>query len=156
MFNNQKENIMEKICKNCGSKHCTKNGIVRGKQRYKCKSCGYNFVIGDQREKASPEAKALAVLLYSTGKLSYGFISKLFNVSRTAVLKWIRNVASRLQEPTKEGQIQEVQKDEMWLYINEINKSYGYGEPWIALQTKPSDGLLAIVLLKPLKSSIEN
>jgi insertion element IS1 protein InsB len=26
-----------------------KSGKVRGKQRYKCKECGYNFVIGDAR-----------------------------------------------------------------------------------------------------------
>jgi transposase-like protein len=147
---------MEIICKNCGSNHCTKNGKVRDKQRYRCKSCQYNFVVGDQREKAGPEAKALAVLLYSTGKSSYGFISKLFNVSRTAVLKWIRNVARCLPEPTIDGQIKEVQIDEMWHFINEKNKSYGYGEPWIVLQIKPLVGLLAIVLLKPLKSSIVN
>jgi len=147
---------MEIICKNCGSNHCTKNGKVRGKQRYRCKSCQYNFVVGDQREKAGPEAKALAVLLYSTGKSSYGFISKLFNVSRTAVLKWIRNVARCLPEPTIDGQIKEVQIDEMWHFINEKNKSYGYGEPWIVLQIKPLVGPLAIVLLKPLKSFIVN
>ena len=74
------------ICKECGSADFSKNGKVRGKQRYKCKVCGYNFIVGDQREKVRPEGKALAVLLYSTGKSSYGFISKLFNVTRPAVL----------------------------------------------------------------------
>ena len=29
------------------------NGKVRGKQRYKCKDCGLNFVDGDQRVKGS-------------------------------------------------------------------------------------------------------
>lgn len=144
---------MEIICKNCGSTDCTKNGKVRNKQRYKCKSCGYNFVEGDKREKVKPEGKALAVLLYSTGKSSYGFISKLFNVSRTAVLKWIRKVAQRLPEPVIDRDIKEVQIDEMWHFINEKNESCGYGEPWIVVETKPLDGLLAIVLLKPLKNS---
>ncbi len=144
---------MEKVCKNCGSHKYIKNGKVRSKQRFKCKSCGYNFVLGDEREKVSPEGKALAVLLYSTSKSSYGFISKLFNVSRPAVLKWIRNVAQRLPEPQIDEDIKEVQIDEMWHFINEKNKKYGYGEPWIVVQTRPSDGLLAIVLLKRLKSS---
>ena len=53
-----------------------KNGKIREKQRYKCKECGYNFVIGDEREKVKPEGKALVVLLYLTGKASYGFIAK--------------------------------------------------------------------------------
>ena len=104
---------MEIKCKNCISVYCTKNGIVRNKQRYKCKTCGYNFVIGDCREKVPPEAKALAILLYSTGKSSYGFIAKLFNVTRGAVLKWIRNAALRIPEPAIGCEIREVELDEM-------------------------------------------
>ena len=139
-------------CKHCGCTKITKNGKVRNKQRFKCKACGCNFVLGDEREKVTPQAKALSVLLYGTGKSSYGFIAKLFNVSRPAVLKWIRNVASHLPEPTIDEGIKEVGLDEMWHFITKKNKSCGYGGPWIVLQTKPSDGLLAIVLLKPLKS----
>jgi transposase-like protein len=36
-------------CKNCGSCNVVKSGMVRGKQRYKCKDCIFNFVIGDKR-----------------------------------------------------------------------------------------------------------
>ena len=36
-------------CKNCHSSEVTKNGFVRSKQRYRCKTCGYNFVEGDER-----------------------------------------------------------------------------------------------------------
>ena len=118
---------MEIRCKQCGHNKSTKNELVREQQRYKRKSCGCNFVIGDKREKVPPEGKALAVLLYGRGKSSYGFISKLFNVSRVAVLKWIRNVASRLPESDISDSIQEVQVDEMWHFINKKNKKYGYG-----------------------------
>ena len=111
--------------------------------------------MGDKREKVTPEGKALAVLLYGRGKSSYGFIAKLFKVSRVAVLKWIRNVASRLPEPVIGEGIKEIQVDEMWHFINKKNKKYGSGERWIVLPIKPSGGLLAIVLLKPLKSSIK-
>jgi transposase-like protein len=37
------------VCKNCKSEEVVKSGKVRGKQRYKCKDCGYNFVNGDER-----------------------------------------------------------------------------------------------------------
>lgn len=30
-------------CKRCGSEEHTKNGLMRGKQRYRCKACGLNF-----------------------------------------------------------------------------------------------------------------
>jgi hypothetical protein len=92
-------------------------------------------------------------LLYGSGKSSYGFIANLFNVTRPAVQKWIRKIASRLPEPKPDDDIQEVQIDEMGHFIDQKNKKYGYGGPWTVLQTKPSDGLLAIVLLKPLRNS---
>jgi len=44
-------------CKNCKSTETVKNGLVRQKQRYKCKSCGHNFVCGDERRKKSTELK---------------------------------------------------------------------------------------------------
>jgi transposase-like protein len=140
-------------CKNCGSENYVKNGKVRKKQRYKCKACGNNFIVGDELEKVSPEGKALAALLCGSGKSSYGFIANLFNVTRPAVQKWIRKIASRLPEPKPDDDIQEVQIDEMWHFIDQKNKKYGYGGPWTVLQTKPSHGLLAIVLLKPLRNS---
>lgn len=144
---------MSLTCKKCGSKNYVKNGKVRGKQRYLCKDCNYNFVEGDSRAKVSPFGRALALLLYGTGSASYGFIAKLFNVSRTAVLHWIRSEAKKLPEPQIEAEIKEVQLDEMWHFIDKKNKKYGYGEPWIVLQTELSDGLLGIVLLKRLKGS---
>jgi transposase-like protein len=42
-------------CKNCNSKIVVKNGVIRGKQRYKCKTCGYNFVVGDGRTKGASQ-----------------------------------------------------------------------------------------------------
>jgi len=50
------------------------NGKVRSHQRYKCKDCGYNFIFGDKREKLSPSARALAILLYGRGKASISFL----------------------------------------------------------------------------------
>lgn len=37
-------------CKKCQSENIVKNGKVRGKQRYLCKDCRYNFVEGDAYE----------------------------------------------------------------------------------------------------------
>jgi len=70
--------MLKIICKKCGSNKVVKNGKVRSEQRYKCKECHHNFIIGDKREKLSAAARALAILLYGRGKASYGFIAKLF------------------------------------------------------------------------------
>jgi transposase len=147
---------MEILCKRCFSFNVVNNGKVRNQQRFKCKDCGFNFVYGDKRVKTRPEAKALALLMYGSCKASYGMIAKLFKVSRTSVLNWIREIGKKLPEPKFETDIQFVQMDEMWHFINKKNKKYGSGEPWIVLETEPSDGLLAIVMLSRSKSSIIN
>ncbi|MDI6730354.1 MAG: hypothetical protein QMD06_02285 [Candidatus Altarchaeum sp.] len=118
--------------------------------------CEYNFVLDDEREKVGQEGKALAVLLYFAGKSSCGFIAKLFNVSRPAVLKWMRHIGKRLPEPNVDSEINEIQIDEMWHFLNKKNEKYRSGEHWIVAQTKLSDELLAIVLLKRLKNSTKN
>jgi len=71
-------------CKNCQQTNTIKNGFVRGKQRYKCHTCHYTFVVGDERHKLETDLKkALSVILYSLGKSSFEFLAKLFGVSRT-------------------------------------------------------------------------
>jgi len=36
--------IEEKKCPKCGKKEKVKNGFMKGKQRYKCKCCGCNYI----------------------------------------------------------------------------------------------------------------
>ena len=144
------------ICKNCSSDKCTKNGKVRYKQRYKCKECGFNFIIGDKREKLSPSARALAILLYGRGKASYGFIAKLFKISSVAVMKLIKREADRLPDPEIDSSIKEVSFDEMWHFVERKKTSYGSGGLWSAVEIGQSDGVLGIVLLKHSEISTEN
>lgn len=139
-------------CKNCGGKEINKNGIVRNQQRYKCKECGLNFIIGDKRVKPLTAIKrAFAVILYSLGKASYGFISKLFGVTPAAVLRWIRQEAAHIDYPEISSSIQEMEFDEMWHFIQSKKTKDGLSKPWIVLQGEPLPGLLAIVMLQPSK-----
>ena len=84
--------MAEVHCKRCGSVAFVKNGIVRGHQRYHCRDCGCNFTNTPRRGKP-PAMRALAVLLYAMGNMSYGMIARLFGVSEVAVFKWIRKEA---------------------------------------------------------------
>jgi transposase-like protein len=141
------------ICKKCGCDQCIKNGIVRDQQRYKCKKCKLNFVVGDKREKVSAEGRALAILLYGRGKASYGFIAKLFNVSPVAVMKWIKHEADRLPDPEISPSILEVSFDEMWHFVNKKNKNCGYGGQWSAFEIAQSVGVSGFVLLQHSEDS---
>ena len=55
------------ICKICSNKEIVKNGKVRNKQRYRYKTCGCNFVEGDERVQYETSVKrAFAIVLYGT------------------------------------------------------------------------------------------
>jgi transposase len=144
------------ICKKCSSFRCIKNGTVRLHQRYKCKECGFNFIIGDKREKLSSSARALAILLYGRGKASYSFIAKLFKISPVAVMKLIKREADKIPEPEIESSIREVSFDDMWHFVERKKTSYGSGGQWSAVEIGLSAGVLGIVLLKHSEISIEN
>ena len=53
-------------CPRCDHVHCVKNGKVEGKQRYKCKSCRFQFTHLIPRGHP-PWLRALAVFLYCHG-----------------------------------------------------------------------------------------
>jgi transposase len=140
------------ICKRCHSVKIVKNGHVREKPRYKCKDCGYNFVDGDARLKESLVVKkALAVILYSLGKASFGMLGKIFGVSRSLTYRWIAEEASRLPEPTVTGNIREMEFDEMWHFIGSKKTKYGSSKPWIVAQGELWPGLSAVVILQHSK-----
>ena len=152
------------VCKKCGSDSIVMNGKVRYQQRYHCKPCGCNFIVGDKREKFSPPARALAILLYGRGKASYactlrstsGFIAKLFRVSPVAVMKLIKREADKIPDPMIDSSIKEVSFDEMWHFIEQKKTSYGSGGQWSAVEIRQLGGVSAIVLLKHSEISTKN
>ncbi|OIN85068.1 transposase domain protein [Francisella sp. TX07-6608] len=136
------------ICKRCNSQEIHRNGIVRNKQRYKCKSCSYNFVLNDGR--INPETaikRAFTVIMYSLGKCSYGFIGKLFGVSRTTIQNWLEQEADLLKEPIIADNLSEIEFDEMWHFINSKKTNVGLSKHMIDTQARLSLGLQAIVTL---------
>jgi len=136
-------------CKNCHQQNTVKNGFVRHKQRYKCHSCGYNFVLGDERHKQETEIKkALSIILYSLGKASFGFLGKLFGVSRTTPYYWIRQAAATIDEPAIGHDIHAIDFDEMWHFIQSKKTSSGSSKPWIIAQGEPLPGYSVIVMLQ--------
>src|SRR4029450_7353284 len=104
-------------CKGCGSEEQVKNGMMGGKQRYRCKGCGLNFT--DTPPRGMPLAlKATAVLLYVSG-LSMNRTAKLLGVSTPSVQAWIERFAQTYApkpEPPQ-GRAVVIELDEMWHYL---------------------------------------
>ena len=136
-------------CKNCQQTNTVKNGFIRGKQRYKCHACHYTFVVGDERHKPENDLKkALSVILYSLGKASFGFLAKLFGVSRTTTYYWMRDIAATTEEPAIADNIREIDFDEMWHFIQSKKRSSGSLKPWIIAQGERLPGYSVVVMLQ--------
>jgi transposase len=141
-------------CKNCKSENVVKSGKVRGKQRYKCKECGYNFVIGDARTNEKIVAlKALCVLLYSLGKASYNMMGKLFERNRSLIYRWIRDAGLNMDEPMVSGEITQIEFDEMWHFILSKKRNFGLSKPLIVATGELSPGFSVVVIAQHLNGS---
>lgn len=104
------------VCPKCNHDHVVKNGHVHSVQRWKCRQCGYEFTRTTPRG-IHPALKVFAILMYSTGKCSYGMIARFLGVSSVAVYKWIRKTAEQLPIPSINAELKEVEFDEMWHFI---------------------------------------
>ncbi len=135
-------------CKRCGSEDFTKNGFVRGHQRYRCRSCGCNFT--DTPPRGYPPArKAAAVLLYVSG-LSMNRTAKLLGVATPTVQDWIERFAAAFAEkPEPSGRAVVVELDEMWHFLKKSRTSSGSGRLTIALRGDWLTGNAAVVTGPP-------
>jgi transposase len=135
-------------CKGCGGAEHVKNGLMRGKQRYRCKACGLNFT--DTPPRGLPLAlKATAVLLYVSG-LSMNRTAKLLGVSTPSVQAWIEQFAQAYaQKPEPEGRALVIELDEMWHYLKKSRASSGSGRLGIVLQGGWWTGNAAVAITLP-------
>ena len=108
-------------------KHCqavahVKNGIVRGMQRYRCEVCGRDFTMTPPKGKP-PRMKALALMLYAMGDMSFCGIARILGISDVMVLNWVRDTARRLPEPSVTAGTVIVTPDEIWRFLEKNSKT---------------------------------
>ena len=137
-------------CKRCGSQQIVKNGLVAGKQRYKCRNCGCNFRQGDSRTNDKIAAKkALCVLLYAMAKGSFRMMGRILGTNHTLLYRWIRAFGQSLPEPEVPGEIRQVEFDEMWHFLVSKKENFGSSKPLTVAHGKLWPGCSAIVILQP-------
>jgi len=135
------------ICPKCLAEEVVKNGHHLGRQRYRCKSCGFQYTRVDPRGRPASE-KAAAVLLYTMG-LSLNAIARIYNVSAQTVLRWVRNFAEKTYEKPKPREAVVVELDEMWHYLGSKKTSCGYGRLIVALPVSSLTGNVGLVIKQP-------
>lgn len=112
-------------CPKCRSAKAVKNGIMKQKQRYKCKKCGCNFTQSTMA-RIPLETRIEAIKLYLEG-VGFRRIERLTSVHHTTVMKWVKNLASEIERlrPEMKAQITTIEIDEMWHFIQKNTKMLG-------------------------------
>jgi hypothetical protein len=94
------------------------------------------------------------MIVYSLGKVSFGFLAKLLGVSRTTTYYWIRQAAASTDEPIITEDIQEIEFDEMWHFIQSKKEKFGSLKPWIVAQGELLPGYSVVVMLQRSNGSM--
>lgn len=76
-------------CPNCGSFSFIKSGIVKDRQRYRCKSCQYYFTVNKLGKGIDEYYVNKALQLYLEG-LSYREIERILGVSHVSIMNWVK------------------------------------------------------------------
>jgi len=89
-------------CTKCQSERFVKSGILRGKQRFKCKDCGRHFMLNlSQTVDAEDEKKRLvrqAFMLYMAGFSTHKIAAMLGSVTHVTVMNWLRRYGRGLAQ----------------------------------------------------------
>lgn len=104
-------------CPKCKDKSIIKNGLVHGEQRWKCKSCQYQYTRIIKRGRPIWQ-KSLVVFLYSYG-VSMHTIAKIFDVRPSTVLKWTRAYAQDHIHIPEENHVHIMDAKEMQNHLQE-------------------------------------
>lgn len=113
-------------CPKCNNTTKTKDGIVRGKQRYKCKSCNYRYTVVKKSDVKSEKTKRLALKMYLEG-LGFRSIGRILEVSHVSVYNWVKAWGEKVSLPKQKDPVEIVELDEMHTYIGEKKTTVGYG-----------------------------
>jgi len=76
-------------CPNCNSSSHTKSGVIKNRQRYKCKSCGYYFTVNKLGKRIDDYYVNKALQLYLEG-LTYREIERILGISHVSIMNWVK------------------------------------------------------------------
>ena len=124
----------EMTCPACGSHDISKNGTTRrGKQNYKCRDCGRQFVEDPQWKPKDKDTFSLIELLLLE-KIPLAGMARVTKVSKSWLQDYVnlfyRGVSQRIDVvPKAKGQLR-VQMDELWSFVDSKDDKQWV---WIAL-----------------------
>ena len=83
-------------CPNCGSEEYVKNGKVRGKQRYKCKDCLYNYTTFERGFVPLKTRQTIIKDYFRQKKMNKA--AEKAKISRVTLYAWLRQLIKNISE----------------------------------------------------------
>lgn len=77
------------FCPKCKEAEYVKSGVVKGRQRYHCRHCGYFFTVLKEGKQIDPYYVVKAIQLYVEG-VTLREIERILGVSHVSVMNWIK------------------------------------------------------------------
>ncbi|WP_148204979.1 IS1 family transposase [Candidatus Amoebophilus asiaticus] len=116
-------------CPRCNNTQSCKDGIVRGRQRYQCKSCRFRYTVSHKSDVKPLYTKRKALQLYLEG-LGFRAIGRILNISYGTVYQWVKACGDQVSLPESQDQVDIVEMDEIHTYVG-FKKVYCW--IWIAV-----------------------
>ena len=113
-------------CPNCKNDKSVKNGLIKGKQRFKCKECGCNYTVGHAEVSEKEKKRRFGLSMY-LGGLGFHSIGRLLQVSHVTVMNWVRKYGSELSSIRNQKPVRIMELDEMHSYVGHKKTIDGYG-----------------------------
>jgi transposase-like protein len=129
-------------CPKCKSERFIKDGIVKSKQRYKCKTCNFRYTVTQKSTEKPLYLKRFALQLYLEG-LGFRSIGRVLKVSNVSILNWIRQFGEQVKSLQSDEPASITEMDEMHTYIGTKKTINGYGLLLIDMKRDSSTSLLA-------------
>ena len=113
-------------CTRCGSANYRKAGLIKCRQRYKCKDCWYYYTVLQKSDVKSIETRRMAFQMYLEG-LGFRAIGRILKISYGTVYQWIKQWGANLELPKRNEMIEVVELDELHTYVGSKKTTDGYG-----------------------------
>jgi transposase-like protein len=84
-------------CPKCQCEELIKSGVVKERQRYKCKKCGYSFTVLKNGKHIDPYYVIKALQLYIEG-VSFREIERILGISHVSVMNWVKKYVIKTPE----------------------------------------------------------
>lgn len=125
------------LCPTCGSDDIMKNGTTRrGKQNYKCRDCGRQFVENPQWKPKDKDTCALIDRLLLE-KIPLAGIARVMGVSESWLQHYVNavyeTVPQQVEVTPKTQQRLDVQMDELWSFVDDKGNEQWV---WLAIDVK--------------------